>query len=288
MERTINSGQMFMWEKFNNSWYGIYGDHVLKFSILSNNNDKRIEFFSLPEMKHWERKVFRLDDDIKKILSSFSHDMLVSEAIRRYSGLRIMRQDPHQCMLSFVCASNTNIPMIRRMLQNLCRKFGGKVILDGKEFFTFPTISRLNSATMQELLLCSVGYRAKAIKILTANIASESLDINNLIHMGYYQAKEELMKIYGIGNKIADCILLFSLEKLNSFPIDTWIARALSLHYHWLLGQSVKWEKNPNKKIDNSQYEMLSESLRNYFGKYSGYAQQYIYYHMRQAARRNW
>ena len=215
-----------MWEKINNSWYGIYGDHVLKFSILSNNDDKRIEFFSLPEMKHWERKVFRLDDDIKKILSSFSHDVLVSEAIRRYSGLRIMRQDPHQCMLSFVCASNTNIPMIRRMLQNLCRKFGSKVVLDGKEFFTFPTTSRLNSATIQEPLLCSVGYRAKAIKILAANIVSESLDINNLIQMGYYQAKEELMKIYGIGNKIADCILLFSLEKLDSFPIDIWIARS--------------------------------------------------------------
>ena len=151
---TINSGQMFLWEKIGNYWYGTYGNHILKFSDSrlkdGSNNRKNVEFFSLPEYNRWEHDVFRLDDDINKILSDFSNDILVSDAIRFHPGLRLMRQQPEQCMLSFVCASNTNIPMIRRMLKNLSRKFGAKLILDGIEFFTFPTAKHINRADNNE------------------------------------------------------------------------------------------------------------------------------------------
>src|SRR5919197_5412653 len=147
-EISVNSGQMFLWQKFDNSWYGVYGDHILKFSILGQdkegtNEHDNVQFFSFPEFRNWERHVFRLDDDIKNILSGFSKDSILSKAIRMYPGLRVMRQDPNQCMISFACASNTNISMIRRMLGNLCRKFGNRVFVDGREFFTFPTATRL-------------------------------------------------------------------------------------------------------------------------------------------------
>jgi N-glycosylase/DNA lyase len=290
---------MFLWEKFDNSWYGIYGNHILKFSTTtsnngdsSNNNNNNVEFFSFPEFKEWEKQVFRLDDDIEKIIAGFSNDVVVSEAIRRYPGLRLMRQEPHQCMFSFVCASNTNILMIRRMLKNLSRKFGVKVIIDGKEFFTFPTADSLNKANINELLSCGIGYRAKAIKAVAEGIASGKLDIKELTHASYNDAKEQLLKIYGIGNKIADCILLFSLEKLESFPIDVWIARALSSYYDWVFIENKNRQKKEKKKIDDKitfgQYNILSEAIRNYFGKYSGYAQQYLFYYMRQNAAKKW
>jgi N-glycosylase/DNA lyase len=292
---SINSGQMFLWEKFDNSWYGVYGNHILKFSTPTGNNgnssnNNNIEFFSFPEIKEWEKQVFRLDDDIEKIIAGFSNDIIVSEAIRKYPGLRLMRQEPHQCMLSFVCASNTNILMIRRMLKNLSRKFGVKVIIDGKEFFTFPTADSLNKANINELLTCGIGYRAKAIKAVAEGIASGKLDVKELTHTSYNDAKEQLLKIYGIGNKIADCILLFSLEKLESFPIDVWIARALSSYYGWVFSENKNKQKK--KKIDDkitfSQYNILSETIRNYFGKYSGYAQQYLFYYMRHNAAKKW
>ena len=290
---------MFLWEKFDNSWYGVYGNHILKFSTTtinngdsSNNNSNNVEFFSFPEFKEWEKQVFRLDDDIEKIIAGFSNDVVVSEAIRRYPGLRLMRQEPHQCMFSFVCASNTNILMIRRMLKNLSRKFGVKVIIDGKEFFTFPTADSLNKANINELLSCGIGYRAKAIKAVAEGIASGKLDIKELTHASYNDAKEQLLKIYGIGNKIADCILLFSLEKLESFPIDVWIARALSSYYDWVFIENKNRQKKEKKKIDDKitfgQYNILSEAIRNYFGKYSGYAQQYLFYYMRQNAAKKW
>jgi N-glycosylase/DNA lyase len=291
---------MFLWKRIDNAWYGIYGKHILKFSIFAadpseqnkniNNNNRLIEFSSFPDMKGWEQHVFRLDDDIKYILSTFSKDTLLSEVIRRYPGLRLMRQDPYQCMFSFVCASNTNILMIRRMLNSLSRKFGRKIIVDGKEFFTFPTAHDLNRATIADLCLCGLGYRAKAVKLLAESITHGNLDVKYLIQASYEDAKKELLKVYGIGNKIADCILLFSLEKLEAFPIDVWITRALSKHYSWLLSCNGKKKENNDKykKIDYDQYITFSETIRKYFGKYSGYAQQYLFYYMRQNAGKKW
>jgi N-glycosylase/DNA lyase len=209
---------MFLWEQKDNSWYGIYGDKVIKFSASTTNFDSftrsnknaTIQFSSHPEVEGWERNVFRVEDNIKKIISTISKDTLVYKAIRKYPGLRLMRQEPHQCIFSFVCASNTNMFMTRRMLRSLSKKFGYKVMFEGKEFYTFPSASSLNKASIDELQSCGVGYRAKAIKAVAKHIVSGSLDIDNLIRIKYHDAKEELSKVSGIGNKIVDCILLFS------------------------------------------------------------------------------
>lgn len=300
-EISINSGQMFLWEKLDDAWYGIYGSHVLKFIRLkktdvgSNNSKERIcikndqfEFFSVPEIKGWQRIVFRLDDDIENILSGFSKDAFISKVRRSYPGLRLMRQEPQQCMLSFVCASNTNILVIRKMLKNLSKKFGSKLRMDGKEFFSFPDAHRINKASVDELRSCLLGYRTKAIKAVAERLVSGDLDIKYLSNATYDEARNELMKVYGIGNKVADCIMLFSLEKLEAFPIDVWITRALTWHYSWLLTSIEGESKKINPKISSKQYEMLSDVARSYFGKYSGYAQQYLFYHMRQEAAKQW
>ena len=275
---SINSGQVFLWEKHNNSWYGIHGDRVIKFTQYEGC----FEFCSFPEDKSCDQKIFRLDDDIQKIFKEISHDPLVGRLTRAYPGLRLIRQDPHQCMFSFVCATNTNIPMIRRMLYNLARKFGKRTKVDGMEFFTFPTAADINRAAVDELRDCGLGYRTKAIKAVADAIISGRLDFDSLKKTNYYESKKELLQIYGIGNKIADCALLFSLEKLDAFPIDVWIARALARHYSWLY--TIKF----SDKIAPHQYEQLSEVVRRYFGKYAGYAQQYLYYYMRQAAGKKW
>ena len=300
-ETSINSGQMFLWEKLDDAWYGIYGNHVLKFSRLkksnggANNSKERIsikndefEFFSVPEIKGWQRILFRLDDDIEKILSGFSKDAFISKVRRSYPGLRLMRQEPQQCMLSFVCASNTNILVIRTMLKNLSKKFGSKLRVDGKEFFSFPDAHRINKASVDELRSCLLGYRTKAIKAVAQRLVSGDLDIKYISNASYEDARKELMKVYGIGNKIADCIMLFSLEKLEAFPIDVWITRALTWHYSWLLTRIEEENKKITPKISSKQYEMLSDVVRNYFGKNSGYAQQYLFYHMRQEAAKKW
>ena len=275
---SINSGQVFLWEKHKNSWYGIHGSQIIKFT----QSDKGIEFFSFPEDTSSYQKIFRLDDSITDIFKEISQDPLVSRLIKLYPGLRLLRQEPHQCLFSFVCASNTNIPMIRRMLHNMTRKFGKHTEVDGIDFFTFPSAEDINKASVDELRDCGLGYRIKAIKAAADEIVSGGLDFDLLGKASYYESKKELLRVYGIGNKTADCILLFSLEKLDAFPIDVWIARVLARHYDWL------YKGKFYDKIGPHLYEQLSDSARKYFGKYAGYAQQYLYYHIRQFAGKKW
>ena len=300
---SINSGQTFLWEKRDNSWYGIYGDHVLKLFVLGSQissggsksnrvtNNLEMHFSAYPHFQSWERQVFRLNDNLSDIFSSFSNDVLVSESINKYPGLRLMRQEPFQCMVSFACASNTNIPRIRRMLKNLCQNFGNRVIVDGNEFFTFPSVERLNTASQHDLLRCGLGYRTKAVKAIAESVVNGNLDARHLLKLNYEEAKDELLQVYGIGNKIADCILLFSLEKLDSFPIDVWMARVLYQNYGWLFNNNESSQVNDGKalqKITAHEYRTVSKNARVYFGKYSGYAQQYLYYNIRQIAGKKW
>jgi N-glycosylase/DNA lyase len=291
-EITVNSGQMFLWENYKNSWYGVYKSHILKFSLDHENSGKgpydHLNFDSLPELDNWQQFVFRLDDDINYISSCLTNDNIISQLFKKYSGLWLMRQDPFQCMISFACSSNTNIPMIRRMLKNLCRKFGIKREIDEKKFFTFPTTKSLAKASINELCSCGIGYRAKTIKSLTEKIIIGTLNIEELSRCKYDEAKEKLLGIYGIGNKLADCILLFSLEKTEAFPIDVWIARSIHSYYRALLNQESFNLDFKSTNLSPKKYNLLSKIMRQHFGKYAGYAQQYLYYHMRCSANKKW
>ena len=291
-EITVNSGQMFLWENYKNSWYGVYKSHILKFSLDHKNSGKgtydHLYFDSLPELDNWQQLVFRLDDDVNYISSCLTNDNMISQLFKKYSGLWLMRQDPFQCMISFACSSNTNIPMIRRMLKNLCRKFGIKREIDEKKFFTFPTTKSLAKASINELCSCGIGYRAKTIKSLTEKIIIGTLNIEELSRCKYDEAKEKLLGISGIGNKLADCILLFSLEKTEAFPIDVWIARSIHSYYRTLLNQESFKLDFKSTKLSPNKYNLLSKIMRQHFGKYAGYAQQYLYYHMRCSANKKW
>jgi N-glycosylase/DNA lyase len=275
---SINSGQTFLWQKLGGEWYGVNGQRVLKISDLAG----RTEFSSYLEVPSWEREFFRLDDRIEEIYSSISNDPMIHVLVGKYPGLRVLRQDAEQCLFSFLCASNTNIPMIRRMLYNLCRKFGRRLTFDEHEFFTFPVARDIGKASVAELMSCGLGYRSKSVQAAARKIADGSLELSTLKRMKYQESKDRLMQVEGIGNKIADCILLFSLDKLDAFPIDVWIARALSRHYEDVSKCKV------SEKLTAHQYRTLSSVMRDYFGKYAGYAQQYIYYETRCMARKCW
>jgi N-glycosylase/DNA lyase len=275
-ELSINSGQEFLWERIGDAWYGIRGSSVIRLLVREPLNPKAFpRDISVPE-------TFRLEDDVNAILGEISKDSLMKSLVKSYPGLRLMRQEPEQCLFSFLCTSNTNIPMIRRMLRALCVRFGRTVQLDGREFHTFPSADALDRATEEQLREAGLGYRAKAVKAAAKEMARGSLDLESLKKVGYEDARERLLQVYGVGPKIADCVLLFSLEKLEAFPIDVWIARALSGHYSWLHRKTI------GDKLTARQYEDLSDEMRLYFGSYAGYAQQYLYYHMRQKAGKRW
>jgi N-glycosylase/DNA lyase len=296
--RTINSGQVFLWENHNNSWYGIDGNYILKINIdikgrhklsenkkfLSELENINIDYNSFPEYKNWNYHFFRLYDDQELINKTLSKDPIILNIYKKYKGLRLIRQDPFQCIISFVCASNTNIKRIRYMLKNITKKFGKRVIYNNIDFNFFPNVNELSKASIEELIGCGLGYRSKFVKSISNHIKNK-LDLNSLKDMKYLEAKTELTKLFGIGNKIADCILLFSLDKTEAFPIDIWIYRALLQHYEWMFKDNslIKSIKLPDNK-----YKLIHNKINDYFGKYSGYVQQYLYYHIRESNKRTW
>ena len=272
LEYSINSGQVFLWQKESNYWYGINGSDVISIS----DDSKQIESLSKNPMD-----ILRKEDDSRKIIQSICKDKIVKKAVNRFNGLRLLRQDPFQCYISFIISSNSNIQKIRRVLQNLCKKFGEKVRFEGKEFFLFPEPRVLSKADRNDILSCGLGYRAKFVKEASIAVQSGQIDFDYLKKTNYHTAKESLLKIYGIGNKIADCIMLFSLDKLDAFPLDRWMIRVLQKYY---------FEKFPisSKTITEKTYENLHDEIVHHFGPYAGYSQQFLFKMERDLSEKKW
>lgn len=284
---TINSGQYFLWEKRNNSWYGIYEESVLKITLPENNDNLIHEYDSFPGIGNWHQHVFRFDDKYDEIIDEISRkDQVVKNITKKYIGLRIMRQKPIQCIVSFLCSSNNNIPRIRLILRNLSRKFGKKVEWNNNTFYTFPTLKTLSTISQAELLHCGFGYRAEYVRKSVKSIVDQEIDMQLIKDSDYTKSKQEILKLSGVGEKIADCILLFSFDKIEAFPMDTWIIKL----FQEKLGRIIvlNSELKINDKITPNQYKLVSRKIREHYGKYSGYAQQFLYYSIREENGRKW
>jgi N-glycosylase/DNA lyase len=272
LEYSINSGQVFLWEKFDNIWYGINGSDVI--SVTESTNQIRAFSKNPPD-------IFRKGDDSKKIIQSISRDQVVKSAVKHFGGLRLLRQDPFQCYISFIASSNSNIQKIRFVLQNICKKFGTKIRFEEREFFLFPESDILAKAKNNDLLKCGLGYRSKSVKEAASAVISGEIDFDYLKKTNYQIAKESLVKIFGIGNKIADCIMLFSLDKLEAFPLDRWMIRVLQKYY------SDKFPMT-NKTITEKTYENLHNEIVDHFGPYAGYSQQFLFKMERDLNEKKW
>ena len=268
---SINSGQVFLWKKIDAKWYGIDGKRVL---VLENAQKFK------KNMKY-ETDFFRLDDNFEKISNDLKNDNYVRNALKMFPGLRLIRQNPFQCYISFIVSSNSNIPNIKSRLQNLCKTFGKRKMVDGKEFFLFPEPSDLANASVLDIKKCGLGYRAKAVKTASLSVLDKKIDFDFLKKIDYHTAKEELIKVFGIGNKVADCILLFSLEKLEAFPLDRWMLRILQKYYS-------KEFQISTKTLTEKTYDQLHENIVEHFGSYAGYAQQFLFKMERDIYKKKW
>lgn len=262
LDYTLDCGQVFRWEKDGNWWTGVLGDQVVRLSQdrgeLLVDSKLSNTFFS-----HY----FRLDDNLPAIYESINRDLLIDRAINKYKGLRLIRQDPWECLISYMLATASSIPTIQMRI-DLLSQFFGQELEEG--YFSFPDPETLANADLSMLDKCKLGFRTERIKAAAREVASGELDLNILHSLEYRNARECLMKLRGIGEKVADCALLFAFEKMEAFPVDTHI-RQIIQHYH----------------IDDSFFESCSNLSRmgdwgrEYFGQYCGYAQQYLFYQKR-------
>ena len=271
IDNSINSGQVFLWEKDGSDWYGVNGQNILK--INKNGVIKSI--------LNSKTNFFRKNDNIQEILDSISKDKTVKKAVKEYEGLRIFRQDPFQCMISFIISSNSNIQKIKSSLEKITKKFGKKIKINNKEFFLFPEPEKIADASINEIKTCGVGYRAPFIKEAAKMVVLKKIDFKYLEKCNYQEAKKNICLVPGIGNKVADCIMLFSLNKLDAFPLDTWMIKILNEYY----SNEFKIE---TKTITEKQYNILHEKIVNYFGPYCGYAQQFLFKMEREKYDKKW
>ena len=257
--QALSSGQVFLWYRRNGFWYGIDGSAILRVdddgNIESSGSDAPPDFF-------------RDTDDLSAITASLSHNDLLRNVIGRYPDMRITRQAFFQCVISFVVSANSNIPRIRQNLQAICDRFGDVAYLDDMAFSTFPCPDILASADIADIMSCGTGYRSRYIQQTSVAIRDDFLGMDELRRMPYREARQALTGLPGVGNKVADCILLFSLDFLEAVPMDRWLVRVLHTRYGIGDGTTPGTDR---------AYDKLHDLAVRLLGPYAGYAQQYLF-----------
>ncbi len=275
LDFSLCCGQVFRWKKEGDWWYGVCGDRVFKIRQCGCE----LEFEGTDET--FVRHYFSLDADLEKISRSIGKDSHIKAALKQFAGLRLVRQEPWTCLIGFECSIQKNIPAIEQMLERLSARFGEKKVFDGKEFHLFPSVERLASANVNGLRECGLGFRAKYVHITAQKINDENIDLDCLKTQSYHEARKTLLEFCGVGLKVADCVLLFSLNKTEAFPVDVWVKRVILNRYADKLSAELVKKLKSRPMLTCVEYQKIGDWARGYFGDYAGYAQEYLYHYER-------
>ena len=267
VQETLECGQCFRFFKDSNDEYNVVAhDKVLKLGEDDNNivlyNTSQEEFDKI-----W-RNFFDLDrnyGEIKEIISK--DDKVLKEAIKYAPGIRILNQDFFECLISFIISQNNRIPMIKKVISNISREYGKKIgTVDGEDIYSFPTPEELNFACEERLMELKTGFRAKYIIDAVKKFNNGEITEEMIRKMDTESARTLLMTIKGVGPKVSDCVLLFSLGRDEVFPVDVWVKRCMSYFYF------------DNK---DTPIKEIHEKAHLNFGVYAGLAQQYLFNYAR-------
>jgi len=274
---TLECGQAFRWQRHADGWFvGVVGkeiwrlrqeNHVVEWNVVSAISHQPSTISIASPIDRQPSSIIHylsLDVSLPKIFATFPADPLLHQAAREHHGLRVIRQQPWECLASFIASSSKQIVQIRQIVRLLAQRFGEPIDAD---HHAFPSVSAIARASHQQLWDCKLGFRAKNLLAAARMIDSGQLDLHALRTMEYDRALEELIKLPGVGEKIANCVLLFACGFDHAFPIDVWIERALRRIYF------------PGKKRVTARE--LRQFARSHFGPYAGWAQQYLFYNER-------
>jgi N-glycosylase/DNA lyase len=264
LDQTLACGQVFRWERTGEGWwYGIVGDRVIKI----RQDDATLVFAGANTA--FIRHYFSLDVDLGAILASIDCDPFIHEAIMTSRGLRLVRQPPWECTISYICSTNSNIPTIRRRIASIAERYGNAVEFEGKKYFAFPKPEPISCGGHDGLTVCRLGYRQPYVYGTSCSVTDENRWERTIRSLPYEEARKELMKLHGIGPKAADCILLFAFQKYEAFPVDVWIRRIMQQHY--------LPELSATSPLTGREYDAIRRFARVHFGEYCGYAQEYLF-----------
>ena len=269
---SLTMGQAFRWKADGNGWFSgvVQGQHIK----VRQPSPGVLEFRGQPgpdaEIERILKTYLRLDEGnkIAAIYADLSNrDGKIAELIAKYPGLRILRQEPWECLVSYICSANNKVEQIGKLVERISKRFGDPILLDGETRRSFPNPERLKQAGASELEALNLGLQ-RHIKIHRAamEVVDGSLNLKDLQQMPYAQARKRLKQCYGVGDKIADCVSLFSLDKPDAFPIDRHIRNALAGYF-------------PGVKMPSDG--RLRDWAQGYFVPNAGYAGQFLFYAQR-------
>ncbi|MBR3833936.1 MAG: DNA-3-methyladenine glycosylase 2 family protein [Lachnospiraceae bacterium] len=267
IEEVLECGQCFHFTKLGDKRYEIisFGKYLRIFQepdklILYNTTKEEFEGL-------W-RRYFDLDTDYAHIKSRILNlDIRLKEAVYEKPGIRILKQDFFETLISFIISQNKQIPHIKQIVHTISERFGDAIILeDGRRVYAFPTVEQLSVVTEEKLRECKVGFRAPYIKCAVDMVASGEISKEKLLSMSVKEAREKLMTIKGVGEKVANCVLLFGLGFTDTFPVDVWMKRIMEYMY---------FDEPQDKKT-------IEAFAMGKYGELAGYAQQYLFFYGRE------
>lgn len=251
LPHTLDCGQAFRWECDENGlWSGVASD---KFLTLEKLSDGTVVLYNTTneDFENIWKDYFDLNRDYSKIMMQLSENEILKKACEYSHGIRILNQEPFETLCSFIISQNNNIKRIKGIISRLCENFGDKM----QGYYTFPTAEKIASLSLEDLSVLRSGFRAKYLLDAAQKVANNEIKLNLLKDMELDDARNELMKIKGVGPKVADCCLLFSHRHTEAFPKDVWIKRAMEVLFQGELPECAK--------------------------EYAGIAQQYIFFYAR-------
>ena len=264
----FDCGQCFRWnEQDDGSYTGIIKNGVLNvkkeesnviFSGLLNEDIEKVcnEYFDLnTDYELIKEKLSTVDDNLKK-------------SIEYGEGIRILNQDLWECIISFIISANNNIPRIKKIIDRISENYGEEIEWNNKKYYTFPTEKEISKASIEDLRKLGLGFRDKRVYTTTKMILNKEVDLDEIIKLdNSNEIREKLLSLDGVGEKVADCIMLFSLKRFDVFPVDVWVRRVMNELYI----------KNENEeKVNKTEVRKIAEEK---FGSLAGIAQQYLFYY---------
>lgn len=285
LQATVESGQSYLWRREDGRMYERMDAHggeawyyvVLPATETETNEPELLRTRQRNGLLEWKastpnayahlEELLRLDDDLDAIIGSTPDDSLLERAYEAYCGMRLVRDPSFACLVSFICSAQMRVSRIHGMQTDLADAYGDSVTFDGEGYAAFPTPKQLAAATESELRDLSLGYRAPYVKRTAEMVASGEAHPEEARGLNYEDARESLTRFVGVGEKVADCVLLFSLGYLEAVPLDTWIRTAIEEYY---------------PDCEQGNYTDTSRAIRKQFGgEYAGYAQTYVFHFLR-------
>lgn len=262
IEEILECGQCFRFEKIGELKYKIIAFGKVMF-ITQEENCVEFSPCTKEEFENIWYSYFDLERDYDKIIEKISHnDPIMKKATEYAQGIRLLNQEPYECLLSFIISQNNNIPRIKKIIRAMAQQYGRP--LEGE--YLFPTLNEIENAAVEDLMELKMGFRAKYIYDCISKLKSGEVSLFNTDILSTDEVRKMLISIKGVGQKVADCVLLFSLKRRETFPTDVWIKRVMEHLYF-----------NDEEKDIKEIHAFAQEK----WGEYCGYAQQYLFYYAR-------